>query len=134
MDTIWIPRAMVNEIIRNSQQPKDKQLLNVQLCVKIPYRGFEISVACDSSHGTGDLRRSEIRIFSASSLKSFSEDVTAKLFRGTECETEALNSCVYGYGESLYLAFKQIDNYLNQQNVVIVSAGAGARGYDPAGG
>ncbi len=133
MSTIWIPRAMVSEIIRNSQQPKDKQLHNVQLCVKIPYRGFEISVACDSSHGNGDLRRSEIRIFSAPSLSPESEDVTYELFKGTDCETEAKNSCVYGYGESLYLAFKQIDAHLALQ-VPVVAVGAGARGYDPAGG
>lgn len=159
-DTIWIPRPMISEIIRNSQRPEGQRLHNVQVCVKIPYKGLEISIACDSSHTDGDLKRSDIRVFKGPG----GEDISEFFYEGDQ-------TMLYGYGEELHRIFQLADVYVknngepsatkerkktresitfehacdeagtlhvvikdNGEEPRIVAVGAGARGYDPAGG
>ena len=56
---IYTPRAVVDMLTH----PMTKDLKNKQVCTKIDFKGFEISIAMDSSHGDGDLFRSDIRVF-----------------------------------------------------------------------
>lgn len=123
--TIWIPRPMITEIIRNSQRPEGQRQHNIQVCVKIPYKGLEISIACDSSHSDGDLSRSDIRVFKGPG----GEDIS-------DFFLENGATMLYGYGDELHRVFQLADVYVqnNGEPTKIVAAGAGARGYDPAGG
>lgn len=60
MSDIYIPRS----VIRSITHDHDKGLLfNPNVCIKFDRKGYEISLAIDSSCGPGDLRRGEIRIF-----------------------------------------------------------------------
>ena len=56
---IYTPRSVIDALYH----PKLQYLKNKQVCTKIEYKGFEISIAMDSSHGDGDLFRSDIRVF-----------------------------------------------------------------------
>jgi len=44
---------------------------NPCVCTKIPYKGYEISISMDSSHGEGDLLRTDIRVFKEEADVSF---------------------------------------------------------------
>lgn len=70
---------------------------NKSVCTKIPYRGYEISIAMDSSHGDGDLSRSDIVIYDHAQ-----KDVTFELL------TE-YSGVVPATAESLKEAFAAID-------------------------
>lgn len=56
MSRIYTPRVSINMLLGDPTQK------NKSTCTKIPYRGLEISIAMDSSHGDGDLRRSDILV------------------------------------------------------------------------
>ena len=53
---IYAPRGVVT-LLRMTPHSR-----NPSVCVKLPYKGYEISIAMDSSHGDGDLRRSDITV------------------------------------------------------------------------
>jgi hypothetical protein len=56
---IYTPRCVIGML----EHPMFRTVTNKQVCTKINFRGFEISIAMDSSHGPGDLTRSDIRVF-----------------------------------------------------------------------
>lgn len=53
----YVPRGVVM-LMRQREAPS-----NPCVCVKLPYRGYEISLSLDSSHGPGDLRRGDFRVY-----------------------------------------------------------------------
>lgn len=57
---IYTPRVCIDMTLA---MPKSR---NKATSTKIPYHGFEISIAMDSSHGDGDLSRSDIVVHDAS--------------------------------------------------------------------
>ena len=56
--SIFTPRSAVTAAILRANKGKHQQM-----CTKILYKGFEISIAMDSGHGPGDLTRSDIRVY-----------------------------------------------------------------------
>lgn len=99
---MYIPRGMVDDIILNSQRPKDERDRNLVLCVRIPYKGFEVSVALDTSHTDGDLHRSDLRIYKSerNMTRQFMSD-----------QTQDGESCYHVTAELLQSAFQAIDLY-----------------------
>lgn len=84
MSNIWSPK------IENSMH---------QACCKIPYKGYEISIAMDDSCGVFDtLRRSDIRVFRDYDGKDVTEN-----FYGSS------NPVCYATAENLQHIFSQID-------------------------
>ena len=69
--------------------PKPKHMPPNQACTKIPYKGYEISIAMDDSCGAFDtLRRSDICVFRDWDGK----DVTNDFYKdGGTCEANANN-------------------------------------------
>jgi hypothetical protein len=60
MSDIYIPRSVIESI---TYEHDKGSLINANVCVKFDRKGYEISLAIDSSCGPGDLRRCEIRIY-----------------------------------------------------------------------
>jgi len=77
---IYTPRPMIDAILSLGASG---QLTNPQVCTKIEFRGYEISVAMDASHGRGALARTDIRIYKGE------EDVTKVLFPNDACLIDA---------------------------------------------
>jgi hypothetical protein len=92
---IYTPRGMI-DAIRNPMNPA-AVVRNPCVCTKIDYKGFEISVSMDSSHGDGDLFRCDIRVFSLDHGK----DVTSLFLQKDE-------SMLYGDGATLHRVMNQI--------------------------
>ena len=76
---------------------------NKQTCTKIPYKGFEISIAMDSSHSNGDLCRSDIRVFSGSA------DMSSMFYPQADC------SVIIAHAENLKMIFAKIDEIVGRQ-------------------
>lgn len=94
---IYTPRACIDMLFH----PMTRDLLNKQVCTKIEFKGFELSIAMDSSHGGGDLFRSDIRVFTAPGAVP-----------GVDCTTEFLadgESMLYGDAETLLRVMKKIE-------------------------
>lgn len=96
-DAIYTPRFFIDMTLKNPNQR------NKATCTKIPYQGYDISIAMDSSHGDGDLFRSDIRIFDPSG-----EDVGKILMPEYESD-------IYATGEALKAAFAAIDKAISAQ-------------------
>lgn len=77
---------------------------NPQVCTKIIYKGLEISIAMDSSHGAGDLNRSLIRVYET---RVGGKDITRFVFPELAEYEE-----VYGTAENLRNSFAAIDEYV----------------------
>jgi hypothetical protein len=90
--TIYTPRCSIDMLLSLTGEK------NKSTCTKIPYRGFEISICMDSSHGNGDLFRSDIRIYNATD-----DDVSTNLLG---------SDMIQGTGENLFAIFKAIDQLL----------------------
>lgn len=88
---IFTPRACLNQALRNPHSA------NPCMCTKIPYHGYTISISMDSSHGPGDLVRSDIRIYDEHDV-----DVTEHLM-------EDYGGVVPATAESLKEAFTVIE-------------------------
>jgi hypothetical protein len=74
---------------------------NPMVCTKIAYRGYEISISMDSSHGPGDLVRSDIRVYT-----------NPGAVPGVDCTDAFLGrdeTMIYGTGEELARLFRMID-------------------------
>ena len=95
---IYIPRISVSMLL---SMPPTK---NPQICVKIPYLGFEISISLDSSHGDGDLFRGDIRVFDRDK-----NDVTADVLRGGQFDYD--QTMIYGTAEDLQEVFRTLERY-----------------------
>lgn len=95
---IYTPFACVDMILR---EHRNGTLTNPQTCTKIEFRGYEISVAMDSSLCFGrDLRRTDIRVFKDD------KDVSDQ-FLDTDC------NMIYGSGEELFRVMERIRNLTN---------------------
>jgi hypothetical protein len=92
---IYTPRASIDMLYVLPQRK------NTQVCTKIEYKGFEISIAMDSSHGDGDLRRSDIRVYGCAG-NSHGLDVTEDFYIDDE-------NMLVGTGEVLKRVMDQID-------------------------
>jgi hypothetical protein len=78
-----------------------QQRKNTQVCTIIKYNGFEISISVDSSHGAGDLRRSDIRVYTCPT-DGHGVDVTNDFHVDNE-------TMLIGTGEVLKRVMDQID-------------------------
>jgi hypothetical protein len=94
---IYTPRCVIDLLIH----PENRHQSNKQVCTKIEYRGYEISIAMDSSHGDGDLWRSDIRVFTLPGAAP-GADATGTFL-------EADERMLYGTAETLIRVFKKID-------------------------
>ena len=92
MSTIFTPRVCIDMLTH----PLTKDIPNKQTCTKIMFMGFEISISMDSSHGPGDLSRSEIRVYDGN------VDVTKDFLFEDE-------TMLYGDSNILYRVMRQID-------------------------
>jgi len=94
---IYTPRLVIDALYH----PIGQRIKNKQVCTKIEFKGFEISIAMDSSHGDGDLFRSDIRVYTAPGA-----------VEGVECTSEFLadgESMLYGDAETLLRIMKKIE-------------------------
>lgn len=100
---IHTPRGCIDLILAENRRGT---LINPSVCTKIDFKGYEISIAMDSSLGLGDLSRADIRVYTAPGAVP-GQDVTSEiierssLFRG--------QNMIYGTAESLYEVFKVIE-------------------------
>lgn len=94
---IYTPRCVVDML----EHPLTRSQKNKQVCTKIEYKGYEISIAMDSSHGNGDLRRTDIRVFTLPGAVP-GVDVSSSFFEDDE-------NMLYGNAETLIRVFKKID-------------------------
>lgn len=92
---IYTPRVAIDMLLH----PAMKAQQNPAACTKIEFKGYEISIAMDSSHGTGDLRRSDIRIYTAAGRNV---DVTSEFLQPGEY-------MLYGHADILLRVMKQIE-------------------------
>jgi hypothetical protein len=98
LSPIWAPRSVVRALLANPDEA------NKALCMKIPVQGYELSIALDSSHGPGDLTRSNLRIFSPSGA-----DVTWSVL-----PEYAERGCVPACAQTLQEAFAAIHELVAQ--------------------
>lgn len=82
--------------------PKPKHMPPNQACTKIPYKGYEISIAMDDSCGAFDtLRRSDIRVFRDTDDADISDKIAEYMGQ----------SMIYGDAEDLKAVFSWIDRF-----------------------
>ena len=95
---IYVPRLSIDLLLAVTGAPQPPKHFNATVNTRIEYKGYEISIACDSSHGPGDLRRSEMRIYIGDN------DVTYAFFPYEEYPV------LPGTAENLKEAFARIDS------------------------
>jgi hypothetical protein len=99
---IYIPRGGVQ--FHNNSTSREQDVARASLaniCVRIPYKGFVISISCDDSCGCmDDLGRSDIRVYQND------QDVTQLIMK---------RNATWAEGESLKRAFRNIDEHLRSQ-------------------
>jgi hypothetical protein len=103
---IYTPRMVIDALMH----PIGMRMKNKAVCTKIEYKGFEISIAMDSSHGDGDLFRSDIRVYTAPGAVD-----------GVECTSEFLadgESMLYGDAETLLRVMKKIESMNRAERTV----------------
>ena len=93
---IYTPRIVVDMLL----SPGCTAQANKMVCTKIDYKGLEISISMDSSHGNGDLARSDIRVYDNRSGRSI--DITNRFFQDDEY-------MLYGDAETLLRIMKKIE-------------------------
>lgn len=99
---IYTPRCVIDFLTTTPR------LQNKMTCTKIDFRGYEISISMDSSHGDGDLFRSDIRVYT----KPGAVD-------GVDCSEVFLaegESMLYGDAETLLRVMKKIET-MSKENV-----------------
>lgn len=101
--TIYVPRAGV-QFRHNSGRDQDNARDHLaKVCVRIPYKGFEVSISCDDSCGCmNDLTRSDIRVYN----EDDGADVTALIMK---------SGTTYADGAALKRAFRNIDEHLRSE-------------------
>lgn len=92
---IYVPRRVIDSITYDHDRG---QLINPNVCVKFDRKGYEISLAIDSSLGPGDLQRGEIRIYNGN------QDVTND-FMNLFPES----NLIYGSVDNLLACIAEID-------------------------
>lgn len=60
-DNMYVPKSVITRIISHNEGLKSgkEKITNWNVCIKIPYKGFLISLGIDSSLGDNDLKRSD---------------------------------------------------------------------------
>jgi len=89
---IYTPRASIDLLMHPRLYTQKNKAANT----KIEFKGFEISIAMDSSHGDGDLTRTDIRVYKEN------DDVTIRFLDKDEY-------MLYGNAETLLRVMKQIE-------------------------
>lgn len=95
---IYTPRAV---IALHEYKLKHGAVQNPCVCTKIEFKGYEISISMDSSHGPGDLFRSDIRVYTKPANVE-GVDVTSGFLREDE-------NMLYGDAETLLRIMKKIE-------------------------
>lgn len=90
---IYTPRVCTDMIEEQATWPSPHR----SVCTKIDFKGYEISISMDSSHGPGDLCRTDIRIYQKDA------DVTSMFCAADEF-------MLYGNAETLLRVMKQIES------------------------
>lgn len=98
---IYTPRAAIDLLEYQFQNPYPAPG-NKSTCTKVMFHGYEISIAMDSSHGPGDLSRSDIRVYRDN--RDVSED-----FHAPDC------NMIYGTAEELFRVMKAIEQRENDR-------------------
>lgn len=95
--SIYTPRSCIDTLVSNAHACLNglDALRNPQTCTKVVMGEYEISIAMDSSHGDGDLFRSDIRVFQNG------KDVSDKFLINDE-------KMLYGDAETLFRVMKGI--------------------------
>jgi hypothetical protein len=93
---IYTPRVVIDMLT----SPLYGRQSNKMVCTKIDYKGLEISISMDSSHGNGDLARSDIRVYDNRSGNGI--DITDRFLEDDE-------SMLYGDAETLLRIMKKIE-------------------------
>lgn len=94
---------MIQEIIDNAKKPDFSRRRNLDICVKIPYRGYEISVATDA--------RSDLDDFTGDGIRIYLDD---KNVTHTLLPVQPHLSGSEATGDMLKLAFAKIDEQLDK--------------------
>lgn len=94
---IYTPRSVIT---LHEYKLKHGAVQNPCVCTKIVFMGYEISISMDSSHGDGDLFRSDIRVYTAPENVE-GVDVTSGFLRDDE-------TMLYGDAETLLRIMEQI--------------------------
>ena len=93
---IHTPFGVIQLMLREHQQKGT--VLNPSVCTKIEFKGYEISIAMDSSLQFGrDLVRSDIRVFK-------DDKEVSQFFYDEGC------NMIYGTAEELFRVMKQIES------------------------
>ena len=100
---IYVPREVISLLALKICRGENT---NPCVCTKMKYKGYEISISSDSSHGDGDLFRTDIRVYTDPGAAP-QVDVT-ELF---QAEGETM---LYGDVETLYRVFRTIDKFDEQ--------------------
>lgn len=100
--SIYVPRGGVQfHHHKTSEVDKSRDAL-ANICLRIPHKGYEISISCDDSAGCcTDLVRSDIRIYKDD------VDVTLDVMK---------NNTIYADSQSLKRALRVIDEITRGQN------------------
>jgi len=109
---IYTPRTVIDslECQVHSALATGREMTNPCVCTKIEFLGFEISISMDSSHGPGDLARSDIRVYT-----------NPGSVPGVECTSEFLadgESMLYGDAETLLRVMKKIESMNRAERTV----------------
>jgi hypothetical protein len=95
--SIFIPRGGVQFHYNLASEESKARAALANVCIKIPYKGYEISISCDDSAGCcKDLVRSDIRVYK----EDTGADVTFEVMK---------NGSVYADAMSLKRAMRNID-------------------------
>jgi len=93
---IYTPRVCIDLL----QHPKLQYDRNKQVCTKIEFQGYEISVSMDSSHGPGNLARTDIRVYTNPGAVP-GVDCTSEFFEEGE-------TMLFGDADTLFRVMKKI--------------------------
>lgn len=107
MNLIHIPRTMVQAIIDNDKKTDFSRARTLDICVKIPYRGYEISVATDARSDRDDFLADSLRVYDGN------DDVTKDFVGILDRLPTAAPT-----GEMLKAAMDNIDAYLEKQAAI----------------
>jgi hypothetical protein len=102
---IYVPREVISLLALKIRRGENS---NPCVCTKMKYKGYEISISSDASHGAGDLFRTDIRVYTDPGAAP-QVDVT-ELFLA-EGET-----MLYGDVETLYRVLDTINKFDEQSH------------------
>lgn len=100
--SIYVPRGGVQFHHNRTRDVDNSRDALANVCVRIPHKGYEISISCDDSAGCcNELVRSDIRVYKDD------EDVTVEVMK---------SSVNYGDAQTLKRALRRIDEITRGQD------------------